>query len=69
MQNGIKMPIKIERFEMEISKRTNQHVLIAIAEDGTKWVVGGNSQWVSYLAPYDTAFDIAAETGYKSTVA
>jgi len=63
------MPIKIERFEMEISKRTNQHVLIAIAENGTKLVVGGNRQWVQCLAPYDMAFDIAAETGYQSIVA
>ncbi len=50
--------MKIKEFEIQTSTRNKQlSVLIAIAEDGTKWVVSGDCYSPTYLTPYEAAFD------------
>lgn len=46
--------MKVTDFEIEDDKvNEGQKMLIAIAEDGSKWVVGGNLNFSLELVPYD----------------
>lgn len=50
--------VKIKSFELQESTvNKGRMCLVAIAEDGSKWVIGGNHQENNYATPYETAWD------------
>lgn len=55
--------IKIKEFSLEESKvsKNNIMLLIAVDEDGGKWVVGGNSYYPAQAVPYDKCYDVSEE--------
>ena len=49
--------MKVEKFEIEESAvNKNCFILIAITEDGKKFVVSGNPYIPMYLDPYESSF-------------
>lgn len=53
--------MKIIEFNMENSSVNKSKVLVATAEDGSKWVLGGSPDFPQYIIPYDKAWDIVAD--------
>lgn len=50
--------MKVAKFEIEESKvNKNCLLLIAITEDGKKFVVSGDHYMPTYVIPYESAFD------------
>ncbi len=56
--------MKVIKFEIEKSKiNTQQFILVATVEDGTKFVVGSGSD--HYVTPYENSWDTDTVEGHK----
>lgn len=54
--------MKVVSFEIEESKvNKGSMLLIAIGEDGTKYVVAGDPYYCSKLEPYEKAWDVVGD--------
>lgn len=59
--------MKIVSFEIEESKvNKGMEILVATAENGNKYIVGGSTDYPPAIVPYDKCWDAIGQEAFKN---